>query len=77
MSHNPKEKSCDRCHTRLTILHYGLEPNKTQEVSPLHKSHYHCLHVGHRHLADDALDLTHLDLCDVGAYVLAVRRALR
>ena len=33
--------------------------------------------VGHRHLADDALDLTHLDLRDVGPDVFAVRGAFR
>ena len=33
--------------------------------------------VGHRHLADDPLNLTHLDLRNVGPDVFAVRSAFR
>ena len=42
------------------------------------KANVNCLHVGHRHLANDALDLTiPRSSRDVGAHVFAVRRALR
>lgn len=41
-----------------------------------YKPDVNALHVGNRHLADDAFNLAHLDLRDVEADVLAVRRAL-
>lgn len=65
----------------------GVKPISTRlgaaysEVAASHswryKPYVNCLHVGNWHLADDALDLTHLGLRDVGPYVLAVRSALR